>query len=352
LKLNFTRIALAGAALMLAGAAASAQTSADLRIYGVLDAFVESANTGRETLNRLGSGGIFTSRWGLIGTEDLGGGMKAFFKLESGFNIDTGTLGGGGRAWSRESTVGLERPDWGRVEFGRMPTQINESVSSFWMGRYGAGNFTYNPAQTMTHDNGLKYTTPSYAGVNVSAHYDFGETAGSPSSNQAWSLQGQYRQGPVNALLGYFTSTGPRDIAAGDGVKIITAAASYNFGNLQPAVLFQSNRSKLAPLTLNRDTLNLGLDIFLDIHLLRLEAEFTRDKALANADARALSIRYDHRLSKRTQLYVGAVKIINGAKAYYQIIGAGGQLPVTPPTSAAYNGTDPRSLIVGVAHSF
>src|SRR5258706_16082158 len=96
---NLTPLLTATASLLI-GAAANAQTS-EIRLYGVIDAFVESAHTGRETLNRLGSGGIFTSRWGVVGTEDMGGGLKAFFKLESGFNVDTGTLGGGGRAWSR-----------------------------------------------------------------------------------------------------------------------------------------------------------------------------------------------------------------------------------------------------------
>ena len=103
------------------------------------------------------------------------------------------------------------------------------------------------------------------------ARYDLGEVSGS-SANKAWSLQGQCRAGPVNALLGYFKSNAPRDIAtANDTVKILTAAASYNFGGFQPLVMFQSAKSSLAPVALDRYNVNLGLDIFLAADLLRFE---------------------------------------------------------------------------------
>ncbi|MGH8856299.1 MAG: porin, partial [Telluria sp.] len=49
----------------------------------------------------LQSGNQSGSRWGLRGVEDLGGGLKAIFLLESGFNLDTGTTGQGGRLFGR-----------------------------------------------------------------------------------------------------------------------------------------------------------------------------------------------------------------------------------------------------------
>ncbi len=72
-------------AMLLAGPAA-AQTSVTL--YGVLDAGVELSSAGKGTVTRVISGGQFASRWGLTGSEDLGDGLRAIFRLESGFNSE------------------------------------------------------------------------------------------------------------------------------------------------------------------------------------------------------------------------------------------------------------------------
>src|ERR1700712_1126890 len=84
--------------------AASAQSSVTL--YGLIDAgFAYTnnvANTGAgpdQQVSKFGmtSGNLQGSRWGLRGQEDLGGGLKAVFTLENGFNITNGTASQGGR---------------------------------------------------------------------------------------------------------------------------------------------------------------------------------------------------------------------------------------------------------------
>jgi predicted porin len=330
-------------ALAIAG---SASAQSNVRVYGVIDQFIERADTGRGIVVRQGSGAIFMSRWGITGSEDMGDGLKAHFKLESGFDADTGVVS---RAWSRESSVGLESPKWGRVDLGRMATQINEATSTFWMGRYGAGAFTFSPGTIFTHDNGIRYIAPKLGNVTLSAHYDFGEK----SVGNAWSLQGVYRDDRITALAGYFTSDSPRNITTpGDTLKLTTLAAAYNFGKFQPLVMWQGTKSNAGPAEVDRYNVNLGLDVFLAEHLLRFEYEFVKDNKRSNADAKAISVRYDHRLSKRTTLYAGAVKIKNDAGVYYPIVGASGSSPVARPIPVAYNGTDPNSLIFGISHAF
>ncbi|MET5021216.1 porin, partial [Burkholderia pseudomallei] len=54
--------------------------------------------------------GELASRWGLRGVEDLGGGYRALFALESGFNLRGGELGQGGRQYGRQAYVGLRAP--------------------------------------------------------------------------------------------------------------------------------------------------------------------------------------------------------------------------------------------------
>jgi predicted porin len=42
------------------------------------------------------------SRWGVFGTEDLGGGLKAVFRLESGFDVNNGSMSQGSRLFGRQ----------------------------------------------------------------------------------------------------------------------------------------------------------------------------------------------------------------------------------------------------------
>lgn len=85
------------AALAVLGAFAGSAAAADVQLYGVVDEgfiYTNTKVTDEKSDNQfqLGSGLNLGSRWGLKGTEDLGNGYKVGFKLESGFNADTGTL--------------------------------------------------------------------------------------------------------------------------------------------------------------------------------------------------------------------------------------------------------------------
>ena len=94
MKARISAIAVAG---VFCGASAQAQTSVTL--YGVVDAGIDFANhqVGGGSVVRQSSGNVAGSRWGLRGNEDLGGGLKAVFVLESGFDTDTGKSAQGGR---------------------------------------------------------------------------------------------------------------------------------------------------------------------------------------------------------------------------------------------------------------
>jgi hypothetical protein len=74
------------------------------------------------------SGGKNTSRWGLRGTEDLGGGLKAVFNLEGGILMDTGAADGA--LFKRQAYVGLEG-SFGRVVIGRSFTSTYDTVIKF-----------------------------------------------------------------------------------------------------------------------------------------------------------------------------------------------------------------------------
>src|SRR5579863_10710932 len=118
---------LAGAGM---GAALCGNVAAQSRVtlYGLLDSGVSySSRVAPSGGSRFSvdSGDLQQSRWGMRGTEDLGGGLKALFILEGGFSVANGTAGQGGLPLGRTTVVGLEGP-FGTVELGRRKDFIDE----------------------------------------------------------------------------------------------------------------------------------------------------------------------------------------------------------------------------------
>jgi predicted porin len=101
--------------------AASAQSSVTL--FGIVDLNLQYIDNNAGTQYTMGQDGINSSRLGLRGTEDLGGGLTASFWLEGGLNPDIGTSSG--QSWTRRSTVSLAA-GWGEVRLGR------DYTATFW----------------------------------------------------------------------------------------------------------------------------------------------------------------------------------------------------------------------------
>src|SRR5579863_10315165 len=129
--MRFVMKGICSAVLIVAAGGASAQTSVTL--YGAVDVFGQYLMNGSGTKGGPGtayvpgthsfsgrSGGSAASMFGLKGTEDLGGGLKAIFNVENGFNVNNGTFFADSTAlFYRQSWVGLRHDDWGQLTFGR-----------------------------------------------------------------------------------------------------------------------------------------------------------------------------------------------------------------------------------------
>ena len=211
-------------------------SQSELNVYGILDVgvaqmtnagnfgsqFVTGANpTGSNsrigTSRGMMNGGESQSRWGIKGSEDLGGGNKAFFRLESAFSLGTGSVstsglaGGGnhpvgainngamiadtalnGQLFNRMALVGLSNTDQGAVTFGRqysLQLDIIASTNGYdpvnaqmfspinFSGSYGGGGATDNSRV----DNAIKYSK-KIGNFNVNAMYGMGGMAGAPSA--------------------------------------------------------------------------------------------------------------------------------------------------------------------------
>ena len=146
-------------------------------LYGLIDAgIIYTNNAGGASLFRLNSGSLNGSRFGLRGTEDLGGGVKALFVLENGYNVNNGSLGQDGRLFGRHAYFGLTRNGIGTLTLGRQYDTMVDFVAplSATAGDFGDQSFGHvfdndNLNHTLRINNAVKYTSDTYAGFKVGA---------------------------------------------------------------------------------------------------------------------------------------------------------------------------------------
>lgn len=208
--------------------AAFAQSSVTL--YGVLDIGYQynkgGVDTGREDANgnaiyeKKGTSGIdgghqSGNRWGLRGSEDLGGGLKGVFTLESGFSLDTGMSAQGNRLFGRQAWLGLQS-GWGTVALGRMATFSSGTGSFDMFGRtdpfltgFGVANLgnTFLSASALRADNSIAYQSPTWAGFKFGAGYSL-NASGSESfdrnqNNKVTFLGANWTGGPFFVVVTY-----------------------------------------------------------------------------------------------------------------------------------------------------
>lgn len=211
--------------------AAHAQSSVTL--YGLVDVgIVYNNNAAGHSQYMMSSGNIQGSRWGLRGTEDLGGGLKTLFVLENGFNVGTGKLGQGGDLFGRQAYVGLSSATVGTVTFGRQYDSIADFTGVFevadqWSPYFGAhpGDLD-NMNNTNRVNNAIKYKSQNYNGFSFGGLYSLGGVAGDFSRNQIWSLGAGYVNGPLALGVAYVNVNDPNYSYFGNMATSSTTASN------------------------------------------------------------------------------------------------------------------------------
>ncbi|CAM2169290.1 porin [Burkholderia cepacia] len=216
------KLALSTLSLALLGAAGAAQAQSSVTLYGVIDTSITyvhgNAGQGNNSWS-MGSGNLQGSRFGLKGSEDLGGGLKAIFQLENGFNSASGALGQGGRMFGRQAFVGLQSDQYGTVTLGRQYDPLVDLVQAVTADNYFGSVFA-TPGDVDNNDNSLrvsnavKYTSPVWAGLQVEAMYAFGGVAGSTGKGQTWAAAAAYNNGPLGLAAGYFHANNASALSA------------------------------------------------------------------------------------------------------------------------------------------
>ncbi|WP_322061545.1 porin [Paraburkholderia sp. J63] len=198
---------------MVVALPAHAQSSVTL--YGIVEDGVDVvSNVQGSHLVQLASGVTAGSRWGVRGTEDLGGGLATIFRLESGFDLNSGRLGSG-LAFSRNAYVGLQSQRAGTLTFGRQWDSVVDFVEPYTLNGNIGGYYFAHPNDMDNTDNGfpisnaVKYRSPTMAGFTFGGLYSFGGQAGRFSDNATFSVGANYAAGPLGFGIGYLRINDP-----------------------------------------------------------------------------------------------------------------------------------------------
>ncbi|EKS70656.1 MULTISPECIES: porin [Caballeronia] len=240
-------------AVALFSGTATAQSSVTL--YGVVDnAFAYVSNQRGQSNVYMSQGNLQASKFGLLGAEDLGGGTKAIFRLESGFNSLTGAQASANAMFNRQAYAGLSHERYGTLTLGRQYTPYFSMVGALGPTGVLTGATGAHPGDvdaldtTLRFNNAVTYASPVIAGLAFSVQYALGGVPGSIASGSNFSAALRYDYKPFAIAAGYvklkdiatspalgsFAINSPvnNGYASAQSAQLIAAAARYTYNDL------------------------------------------------------------------------------------------------------------------------
>jgi len=343
------------AAITLVGGTAAAQSS--VTIYGGIDLSLRSVRNGLAgTVRSMSPSNASASRWGVTGSEDLGGGLSARFMLESDIFPDTGAAGSTSTTFSsffnRRSIVSLVSAKLGEIRVGReyAPTHYAfcffeafgcigmagtkmsfDQASTTYAGTssvlgaaFGtAAGPTANQNPTMRVNNSVQYLLPEdFGGVSGAVMVAPGEGAATSVNGGSKMFGGRvgYAAGPL--MLNAATMTTKNTLIAGQSFRDTVLMGSYDFGIVKlyaarRVYTFMSEKMVQSVLNVTAPVGSFGL-----LKLTYAKADQTSAiGSRSDDDATLLGVGYDHILSKRTRLYATVARLSNSGGAKYFMLG-------------------------------
>jgi GBP family porin len=373
-----TLSALAVATASFAGAAHAQNT---VTLYGLIDAGVlYTSNQGGSSNVQQSSGALNGSRWGLRGSEDLGGGLKTIFVLENGFSISNGTAKQGSRMFGRQAFVGLSSDQAGTVTLGRQYDSVVDNLGGLSLNgtQYG-GTLASHPYDndnlnnSFRVSNSLKYQSVNYGGLKFNALYGFSNEAGGFSNNRAYSVGATYAFGGLTAGAGYLqlnnsgstinssgavsddsTFTASRQRTYGAGLNYAFGAANVGFVFTQTQL---SNLTAINSSNAGATTSLTGDSARFSNYEINARYAFTPAVTVSGAytytDAslegvspkfHQFTLQGDYALSKRTDVYAEA--------AYQRVVDGEGKIHADIMGVSASDSNSQAVATVGIRHRF
>ncbi len=393
------KLLLAAIAGALGAPAAMAQTS-NVQLYGranlSFDNYGSSGATAGADVKSRYRVVDSASRLGVRGTEDLGGGLRALFQIESGVNVDSGTGNGQsgganpntGLLASRDSYVGVGG-SWGDVRFGRQSywwvngviiqtgaNYVNTEVPFF--SGVALGRMVGPTART---SNTVQYNSPTAGGFNASVNYtpnSESAAAGANADGRIWGATARYN-GLFRAQLDYAQNQAATPAAGNrpevSGVKVLVGWPYQPGAQVSVIWLRVKNRigaaaagtipGPAAGFSAANDSLTQsgwGLSwehVFGNVQAL---AQYGRmgdvsgcgvANGCANTSVSSYLLGVRYLASKRTSLYVTYNKVSNASNQTTDYVAGGvSSAPNTGFVSGLAAGTDPRIIAAGIQHNF
>lgn len=234
MKYSYVVTCSGAAALMLFGSNAFAQSSVTL--YGIVDTtvrYLTNANSNNDSQIAMEEGVETPSRFGLKGSEDLGGGVSAVFRLENQFQLWSGKFdNSSGQLFQRQAYVGLSSGEYGTITFGRQQTPFFEMMGNVYdpltVGDFWQDNWVYSPVGPfLTTSSSVKYSG-HFGGLQVEGIYGFGGVPGSVAENSMYGFTASYTIGGLSADVGF-----QQNDVSGKKFNIVNVSTVYT---LTPAV--------------------------------------------------------------------------------------------------------------------
>ena len=283
---------------LAAACVAPAFAQSSVTAYGRLNVTLESRKTGDVT-----DKGVFNnaSRIGFKGTEDLGGGLKAGFQIETGFNPATGAAAG--TFWGRQSEINLSG-SFGMIRLGNFTSEAYFATADYVsMHNHDTGvseDKLYGA--NVGSSNKVAYRTPAFSGLVAELAVREANAAGA-GGERGYDLAVNYDAGALHLGLGADK--------LGDA-KQFALRGLYELGAVTVGGYFQHDTDAAGD---SRNNFRLAGMYAMGATELHLNVGKAGERASANDGATQLTLGVNQNLSKRTKVYGFWTKTNNDAAA-------------------------------------
>ncbi|MCY1210586.1 Outer membrane porin protein [compost metagenome] len=347
---NLARMMAGAAVFGVCAAPACAQSNVTLygRVVAGVDVQtnVQTPDGGSGTLWRGADNQWGTSMFGLRGNEDLGGGLKALFQLESGFGAIKGRTNGDA-LFNRRAYVGVQG-GWGTLTMGKNQPLADALWALDPTGQQFIGTATLVRGRNWQgHNNMVSYETPSFGGLSAQVLTGLGEDPGSATRLRKDMLSLTYTA-PAFELRAIYDVA--RD-ASGKYSDLFTTSKELTLGGtvtISALKLFAGYENLSAPdspagspTRANHYWVGANYQLTPALTLIGAFYRVTVNQGGGNANLYMLGANYS--LSKRTLLYASVGTVQNSATANFS---------VEATNNNPAPGRNQLGAYTGIAHSF
>ncbi|HKR47235.1 MAG TPA: porin [Paraburkholderia sp.] len=354
---------LASGAVLSCAFVPSAFAQSSVTLYGVLDnGFVYQSSGGGNSAVRAVPGGLFSTRYGFKGSEDIGDGLHVNFQLEQAFSGQTGAATDSTKAFNRLAYVGMSG-GFGEVRFGLQNSPqydvLQAAMDPTWVKSIASPMNNFN-GLIIRANNAISYYTPTFGGLNAKFMVALRDPATSGNGIGFYNAVIQYINGPLNVAAGYERGDEPAvgaggsytlagGAAAGPGAvfTVFNAGASYAIGANRIWLAYHTENLTNTPKYMQHEVYQISDSYQVSpFTLVSLMYGYLHDRTGKGNNAQQLGLLFEYSLSKATELYTAAGFLQNRNQAQYTLSGtAYSGLTVAP-------GSDTRGIGVGLVHKF